>query len=210
MNPDRLQALAELARAGLTLSEMAAALGVSRQRIHQQLGKCPEIAAERQARCQVRSHVERSNLKRERGIEWAEKQSRPGAALAQFLREAIAHGWDIEVAPRRRPRVNGVRLAFHRPRSTRASSTLYDGPGCARYYHVRLTRPEWLHVVCLPTGRYIFYLPDSMRTPGSCYIPEGQKHGPQEWPQWSHERQGHHRRRTLKEPQPGMPRRWAA
>jgi hypothetical protein len=185
LNPKRLAALAEMARAGLTFAEMAAKLGVSRQCIHQQISKYPEIAAERQARRDIRHFVESGRDRCERGILWAENTGAPAhLAMAKFLREALAHGWSVEAAPRRRPRVNGVRMAFHMPRRTRASSPQYGGPGCARYYHVQLTRPDWLHVVCLPTGRYLFFFPDTRRAAGSQYIPQARAHDPQVWPEW--------------------------
>ena len=38
-------------------------------------------------------------------------------------------------------------------------------PSWARYFHVEVTRPEWLHVICLPTELYVFYPPDPARGP---------------------------------------------
>jgi hypothetical protein len=100
------------------------------------------------------------------------------------LREAQAHGWAVHVARRRRARINGVRLAFHMPQRLRSSPGGHEGS--TRYYHFQLTRPDWLHVVCLPTGRYLFYMPDLNRPHGSCYIPERAAYEPQSWPEWSH------------------------
>jgi hypothetical protein len=187
IDPEREQALAKLAGAGLTLAQMAAALGVSRQCVHQQLAKCPHISVERRARRAVRRRIEASMKTRQNGLQWVERRSGGGPRLARFLREAAAHGWTVEVAPYRRPRVNGTPLAFHQPRHTRTSGTIQHDPG-TRYYHVQLTRPEWLHVVCLPSGRYVFYLPDPARRSGSYYIPVSHAAGPQPWPEWRHSR----------------------
>jgi hypothetical protein len=176
--------LTKLAAAGLTLAQMAAALGVSRQCVHQQLAKCPHISLERRARRAVRRRIELSLRIRESGLQWVEQRTGGGPRLARFLREAAAHGWTVEVAPYRRPRVNGTPLAFHQPRHTRTSGTLQHALPSTRYYHVQLTRPEWLHVVCLPSGRYVFYLPDPRRRSGSYYIPVSRAAGAQLWPEW--------------------------
>jgi hypothetical protein len=184
MDAERQRALAAMARAGLSLAEMAARLGVTRQRIHQQLSRYPEIAAERAARRQVRQHVEGARRQRERGIQWAELHAHGGAALADFLREAIAHGWTVDAAPQRRPRINGVRLALHMPLRTRPGHPAHRGSEGTRYYHVQLMRADWLHVVYLPTGRYVFYFPDPARRSKSVYIPEVRAYQPQEWPAW--------------------------
>src|SRR5690242_14677544 len=101
IDPQREQALAKLAAAGLTLAQMAAALGVSRQCVHQQLAKCPQISVERRARRAVRMRIEAGTRIRESGFQWIEQRAAGGARLARFLREAAAHGWTVEVAPYR-------------------------------------------------------------------------------------------------------------
>src|SRR5262245_42231139 len=78
---EREQTLSKLATAGLTLAQMADALGVSRQCVHQQLQKCPEISIERRARRAVRHRIE-SNLKlREAGLQWIERRASGGPKL---------------------------------------------------------------------------------------------------------------------------------
>ena len=184
INADRRDALAQMARGGFTLAEMAAALGVTRQCVHAQLAKCADLHAERQARRNVRQHHERAQHLWVHGLEWAREHAAGGNALVRFLRTARELGWSVEAAPRRRPCVNGTRLAFHLPRRLRRASGTTTSGGTTRYYHVQLTRPEWLHVVCLPTGRYVFYLPDQNRHRGSYYIPEAMACAPQTWPEW--------------------------
>jgi len=211
INPQRYKALVEMARSGLTLTEMAAALGVTRQCIHQQLGKYPAIAVEREAFREVRRRLERTHRLRERTIQQVRRRSAHGAALARFLREAMGHGWNIEAAPGRRPRINGVPLAFHAPRRSRGSGVASQGKHLQRYYHVKLAHSDWLHVVCLPTGTYLFYLPDPARSSISIYIPVAAARMPSQWPEWPKLR---HRRRTdLKRTgKPGRPAppAWAA
>ncbi len=170
IDPRRRQALAEMARSGPTLAEMAAMLGVSRQCVQMQLAKCPDIYAERLAHRQARNQLEAARSAIEGGIQWIARASRSGTVLAQFLRAAMAHGWTVEVAPRRRPRVNGVPLSFHTPRRTRPSSRMYARSRTTRYYHIQLGHPDWLHVVYLPAGHYVFYLPDPKRRRVSHYI----------------------------------------
>ena len=184
IRPERRQALQEMARSGLTLAEMAAALRVSRQCIHQQLAKCPSISIERQALQQVRRRIERTQRLRERAIQRARKHSAHGASLARFLREAMARGWMGEAAPGRRPRINGVRLGFHTPQRTRASNPASQAKHLSRYYQVKVTHPEWLHVVCLPSNVYVFYFPDPTRRSSSVYIPVSAAHARQLWREW--------------------------
>jgi hypothetical protein len=171
-----------MVRRGLSLGEMAAALGVTRQCVHAQLSKCSDLHAEQLVRHDLRVHRERSQRRLTSGLAWIERHAPGGKALKRFLREAQAHGWATHAAPRRRPRINGARLAFHLPRRLR--NTTPGRRGSTRYYHVQVTRPDWLHVVCLPTGRYVFYLPDLTRRPGSYYIPERAAGEPQVWPEW--------------------------
>jgi len=49
-----------------------------------------------------------------------------------------------------------------------------------------VTRPEWLHVVCLPSGQYVFFLPDPSRRVGSYYVPTRavRTNEQQRWPHW--------------------------
>src|SRR5258706_1936277 len=93
INRERRRALVELVGAGLTLAKIAAEIGVSRQCIHQQLAKCPDINIERRVRRHVRRRLERHRRLQERGLRWAEKAGHGGTALAKFLREAMARGW---------------------------------------------------------------------------------------------------------------------
>ncbi|MBI3786339.1 MAG: hypothetical protein HY270_23365 [Deltaproteobacteria bacterium] len=162
---------------------MAERLGVSRQCIHAQLRKCGELHAEQLARHDLRQHRQRDVQRLINGFAWTEQHTPGGKALTEFLLQAQARGWAVHVAPRHRPRINGVRLAFHMPQRLRSSLTGHKG--ATRYYHFQLTRPDWLHVVCLPTGRYIFYMPDLNRPRGSYYIPERAAYEPQVWPEWS-------------------------
>lgn len=178
----RREALATLVRQGLTLREIARQLGVSRQCVHAQLRKCDDLERERRSRRDVRRARQTSTRQRVRGFQWLERCTSGGRALTAFLRAAALHGWVVEAQPRRRARVNGACLAFHQPHRLRAA-TSGSGHG-ARYYHVQLTRAEWLHVVHLPRGRYVFFLPDPNRRVGSYYIPASAADGPQDWPIW--------------------------
>ncbi|HVM96466.1 MAG TPA: hypothetical protein VMT89_08760 [Candidatus Acidoferrales bacterium] len=163
---------------------MAVALGVSRQCIHVQLLKCADLHTEQLARHDLRWHHDRNVQRQLSGLAWTETHAPGGKALIDFLRAAQAHGWSVHVERRRRARINGVRLAFHMPRRMRRAPGGHHAP--TRYYHFQLTRPDWLHVVYLPTGRYVFYMPDANRARGSYYIPERVADEPQTWPEWSH------------------------
>jgi transposase len=176
---ERRQRLAELVRCGLSVSEIAKILGVSRQCAYVQLRKCGELEHERRIRRVASRLRQRAQREWRRGMEWIENKAHGGPQLADLLRRLSAMGWKVEARPRHRPRINGTCVAFHQPRRLRAS-----GSGKSRYYHVQLTRPDWWHVVYLPTGRYVFFPPDLTRPRGSHYIPEHVAHEPQEWSDW--------------------------
>ena len=184
INPEREAALVEMARSGMTLAQMAAELGVSRQCVHQQLAKLPSVSTVRRVHRQFRQRTEAQQRRLEQALERHQKRSSLGASLARFLRDAMAQGWTVEAEPNHRATVNGVSLAFHMPRRTRSASVPSRSHHGAQYYHVQLTHPEWLNVVCLPTGRYLFYLPEANRYPGSCYIRATHAFAPQTWPEW--------------------------
>jgi len=189
INPERQAVLAQLADAGLSLEQMAKALAVSRQCVHKQLSKCPQIARRWQAHRSARRRLERQHHHaqqalrlRERAIQRAQRRSVSGVRLARFLRLALAHGCTVQAEPKHRPRINGAVLAFHVLRRRRPTRSTHQHP--TEYYQLNLVHPEWLHVVCLPTGRYLFYPPDVARRPGSHYIPEWVGRTPQAWPEW--------------------------
>jgi hypothetical protein len=167
---NRHRALAAFASAGLTLAEMAAALGVTRQCVHKQLKKCPDLWTVQQLRRRVRRYIARQLRAQVRGLQWTANHTRGGPALALFLRQAMKHGWTVQVAPGRRPRVNGAPLAFHMPRRTRAAGRGHTHPGRTRYYYVQLPRPDWFNVIYLPSRRYVLYPPNPKRQRRFYYI----------------------------------------
>jgi hypothetical protein len=164
------------------LQEIANALGVTRQCIHAQLRKCPELEVARRAEKAAR--VER--LRRAREVRHAvtrlKRAGERGQALLRFLRFAQLKGWAVELAPRRRPRVNGVPVAVHCPRRLRAASV--NGAGQARYFHVRIAHPEWLNVIVFPTGQRKIFLPGELRHVGSLYLPAVSAVQKNPWPTW--------------------------
>lgn len=180
--PERAAALARLVKQGLSLGEIAKRLGVSRQCVHVQLRKCPDLEAWRRqaraARVAERAATQRVNA----GWQALLSRGDMGKAIVRFLVQAQRHGWVVDVAPRQRPRVNGVPLAFHRPKTARPAG---QGANCrAHYFHVRVTRREWLQVVELPTGRYVIWLPGTLSRTGSFYIPVREARKPTRWPEW--------------------------
>ncbi len=181
MNSERQRVLAEWALAGMTLGEMAAALGVTPQRIQQQMRKFPDIeTARRRVRRERRQREEAERLQM-LGFQWIERRKRVGRGLSRFLREAAAHNWDVTVRPRRRVLINGIPLAFHMPRATAAPRPR----GCGRdtrYYRFQLTDADRLHVVALPSGRYLFYQPNPKQQTGTRYIPVLEAMAPTNWP----------------------------
>ena len=176
INPERRELLAAFSVQGLTLTEIAAVLGVSRQCVHAQLNKCGALPQTRRAR--LRARRDRNRLRRafDLGLRWLKE--RGDRQLLRFLHDAERHGWRIDLEPGCRVRINGVPLAFHQPRRLHGNRKAKR----ARYYHFQITRPEWLHVVCLPDGRYVFYLPDRKRPAGTYYIRSTTKAAA--WPKW--------------------------
>ncbi|MBI3784153.1 MAG: hypothetical protein HY270_12220 [Deltaproteobacteria bacterium] len=180
INPERRELLAAFAEQGLTLGEMAAVLGVSRQCIHAQLKKCSGLQQTRKSKLTARRDRNRSRRSHERALR--DLKDRGEWQLVHFLQEAETHGWVINLEPDSRVRINGVPLAFHRPRRLHGNRRRTHG---TRYYHLQITRPEWFHVVCLPDGRYTFYLPDPQRHCGTYYIRSTAESQP--WPSWPNE-----------------------
>ncbi len=179
IDPERAELLAAFAEQGLTLSEMAAVLGVSRQCIHAQLKKCGALQHVRKAKVSARRRRNRARRAYDRGVRWLKERGE--WQLLRFLQEAELHDWSVDLEPGTRVRVNGVPLAFHRPRRLHGNRRNRG----TRYYHVQITRPEWLHVVFLPDGRYEFYLPNEVRKAGTQYI-RAQGDAPP-WPDWPSE-----------------------
>lgn len=181
ISPQRQAALACLVQEGLSLGQIARRLGVSRQCIHTQLRKCPELEAKRREARTYKLTMRKAY--REEQAAWeALLKRRHGKELVRFLLEAQRRGWSVILHPRRRPRVNGFPLAFHHPLRVRRAST---GQGSkTRYYHVRITRTDWLHVVALPSGRYLIWPPGTIARVGSVYIPVTQARTVGRWPQW--------------------------
>lgn len=188
IDPQRHRVLAELVQEGLTLQEIADRLGVTRQCIHGQLRKLPELEAIRRARRMSRLNDVKEKAKARKGYEDLLSRGEGGRALARFLRLAEQHGWTVAVAPRRRPRVNGVPMAFHRPVRLRPSASA--GNGGARYFHVRISRVEWLHVVSFPNGNLRVYLPGEIKRRGSLYIAVEEAENTLPWPEWPSDDRG--------------------
>ncbi|GBD27328.1 hypothetical protein HRbin30_02675 [bacterium HR30] len=185
ISPQRQAILARWVKQGLSLGQIAQRLGVSRQCIHIQLRKCPELEALRRdsrARLMALRRAEKQELA---GWEALFRKRRGGREFVKFLLEARSRGWHILLHPRKRPRVNGVPLAFHRPARLRRASQ--GGASKARYYHVRITHPDWVNVVCLPSGKFLISPPGSIPRAGSLYIPLSQDDGTTHWPLWPQE-----------------------
>ncbi len=183
ISPQRRAMLAHWVREGLSLGEIAHRLGVSRQCIHVQLRKCPELEAlRREARARM-SAVRDVQKQEQAAWEALLFSKRRGAKpLVKFLLEARSRGWNVVVRPRKRPRINGVPLAFHCPSRSRPASNGQKSK--AHYYHIRITRTDWLHVVYLPSGRYVIWLPGSIHRAGSIYIPISRASTTTSWPRW--------------------------
>lgn len=182
IDPMRRRALAELVQEGLTLQEIADRLGVTRQCIHAQLQKLPELEAIRRASRASRASEVREKATARKAYEDLLGRGETGRALVRFLRLAEHRGWTVEVVPRRRARVNGIPLAFHRPVRLRPSTR--TGVGTTRYFHVRISCTDWLHVVLFPNGNLRVYLPGEIKRTGSLYIPVEEAERPIPWPDW--------------------------
>ncbi len=169
IRPERQRALAELVQKGWTLQEIADALGVTRQCIHAQLRKCPELERTRRAQKRIRRALRREALLTRRAIRALSKSTGRGREILRVVRMAEEQGWLVELLPRRRLRINGTPVAVHCPRTVRAAGA--NGRGRARYFHIRISHPEWMHIVVFPAGNMRIFRPGELRRSGSLYIP---------------------------------------
>ncbi len=169
IRPERQRALAELVRKGWTLQEIADALGVTRQCIHAQLRKCPELERTRRAQRRIRRALVREALLTRRAIRALSKSTGRGREILRVVRMAEEQGWLVELLPRRRLRINGTPVAVHCPHAVRAAGA--NGRGQARYFHIRISHPEWMHIVVFPAGNMRVFGPGELRRSGSLYIP---------------------------------------
>jgi hypothetical protein len=165
-------ALKEAAALGISLSAMGKLLSVSAQRVQQRLLKDERLYIEWKRVRQLRGQQQRKDVFKPR----TEREK----LIAAFCHAARRRGWRVVTCRQRRPAINGAKVAFHLPSAARPRRKDYPH---LRYFEVRISRPDFLNVVRLPSGRHLVYLPDSL-TRGPLYIAESKTLGPHRWPRW--------------------------
>jgi hypothetical protein len=164
--------LKEVAALGISLSAMGKLLSVSAQRVQQRLLMDERLYIEWKRARQLRGQQQRKEVFKPR----TEREE----LIAAFCHAARRRGWSVVTCRQRRPEINGAKVAFHLPSAARPRRKDYPH---LRYFEVRISRPDFLNVVRLPSGRHLVYLPGSL-TRGPLYIAESKTLGPHRWPRW--------------------------